>query len=209
MSWPQLINVLDLVMCKGVRDCGATPFFVFRYLFKCTLLANCIQLLFICVVFLLYHFCFRLNNLVPASVMWGWFKSIIRSFLLICGQNVFSIYTFGKWSKMFSDFTWWHFDIGICVSVFRHAGNELQVYYAPHRAYSNFFEELNRRGDTFYVISFRRVSNSVCDACLMLRMCHCKCPYISFDLIKQKRFLTLETWLCKTMWLSIVLKFLV
>lgn len=44
-------------------------------------------------------------------------------------------------------------------SVYRHAGNELQVYYAPHRAYSNFFEELNRRGDTFYVISFRRVSS--------------------------------------------------
>ncbi|KAI4882109.1 hypothetical protein NFI96_010739 [Prochilodus magdalenae] len=34
-------------------------------------------------------------------------------------------------------------------------GNELQVYYAPH-AYTNFFDELNRRGDTFYVVSFRR-----------------------------------------------------
>ncbi|KAI5627602.1 cyclic AMP-dependent transcription factor ATF-6 alpha, partial [Silurus asotus] len=36
------------------------------------------------------------------------------------------------------------------------SSNELQVYYAPHRTYSHFFDELNRRGDTFYVISFRR-----------------------------------------------------
>ncbi|KAJ8409504.1 hypothetical protein AAFF_G00229050 [Aldrovandia affinis] len=38
----------------------------------------------------------------------------------------------------------------------KNSGNELQVYYARHRTYGDFFEEIQRRGDTFYVVSFRR-----------------------------------------------------
>ncbi|KAM4861051.1 cyclic AMP-dependent transcription factor ATF-6 alpha [Thomomys bottae] len=36
------------------------------------------------------------------------------------------------------------------------SGNELQVYYASPRSYQDFFEAIRRRGDTFYVVSFRR-----------------------------------------------------
>ncbi|MBN3296623.1 ATF6A factor, partial [Amia calva] len=38
----------------------------------------------------------------------------------------------------------------------KNSGSELQVYYAPYRSYNEFFEEIHRRGDTFYVVSFRR-----------------------------------------------------
>ncbi|XP_047410865.1 cyclic AMP-dependent transcription factor ATF-6 alpha isoform X2 [Sciurus carolinensis] len=41
-------------------------------------------------------------------------------------------------------------------SISRNSGNELQVYYASPRSYQDFFEAIHRRGDTFYVVSFRR-----------------------------------------------------
>ncbi|XP_067893976.1 cyclic AMP-dependent transcription factor ATF-6 alpha isoform X2 [Heterodontus francisci] len=38
----------------------------------------------------------------------------------------------------------------------KNSGSELQVYYAPDKHYPDFFEAIRRRGDTFYLISFRR-----------------------------------------------------
>ncbi|XP_069793795.1 cyclic AMP-dependent transcription factor ATF-6 alpha isoform X2 [Narcine bancroftii] len=38
----------------------------------------------------------------------------------------------------------------------KNSGSELQVYYASDKRYPTFFEAIRRRGDTFYLISFRR-----------------------------------------------------
>ncbi|XP_029473489.1 cyclic AMP-dependent transcription factor ATF-6 alpha [Rhinatrema bivittatum] len=38
----------------------------------------------------------------------------------------------------------------------KNSGSELQIYYASPRSYQDFFDALRRRGDTFYVVSFRR-----------------------------------------------------
>ncbi|XP_045570523.1 cyclic AMP-dependent transcription factor ATF-6 alpha isoform X2 [Salmo salar] len=44
----------------------------------------------------------------------------------------------------------------VTVSYSDRPGSEVLVYYSHHQSYSDFFDELNRRGDTFYMVSFRR-----------------------------------------------------
>ncbi|XP_044884728.1 cyclic AMP-dependent transcription factor ATF-6 alpha isoform X4 [Mauremys mutica] len=68
-------------------------------------------------------------------------------------------------------------------SISRNSGNELQVYYASLRNHQDFFEAIHRRGDTFYVVSFRRAfwgtamlffqGLSSCSLFQMLYCCFC------------------------------------